>query len=246
MIRTVLFVTAFALLPALADAQVYKCTNPATGKTFYTDHDCKDGELVVPARTEEDIRRDAEAAAQARQDALQREQIALERERMHLQAEQAARTAEALKPPSQSDACRKAMDEASFRASTAADVEQIRTARYNAALACGQPPPDDIVVAPQPYLPAVRGRGVYDGGGDGYGYGGQAATGRVRIGGYPNQPLTTQQQPALPSVPVVVRNPAAKSATQAAPAAPRSVRGGTDDSLPTGPASGPPSVGLSR
>ncbi|MFT4196078.1 hypothetical protein, partial [Ottowia sp.] len=62
-------------------------------------------------------------------------------------------------PPAESEACRAARAEASFRAASfAASAEEIRTARYNAALACGQPPPADVVVV-QPYpLQGLRSR----------------------------------------------------------------------------------------
>ncbi|MFT4194421.1 MAG: DUF4124 domain-containing protein, partial [Ottowia sp.] len=108
MIRPALFAAAL-MLPLLAGAQAIKCRDPATGRTLYTDQPCKGGELVVPARTEEDVRRDAEAAMQAREDALRREQAALERERQQLQAAQAAQaSARAPQPPAESEACRAA------------------------------------------------------------------------------------------------------------------------------------------
>ena len=158
MIRPTLFAAAL-MLPLLAGAQAIKCRDPATGRTLYTDQPCKGGELVVPARTEEDVRRDAEAAVQARENAaLRREQAALERERQQMQAAQAAQAAQASarapQPPAESEACRAARAEASFRAASfAAGAEEIRTARYNAALACGQPPPADVVVVPPYYGP---------------------------------------------------------------------------------------------
>ena len=160
--RPELFIALLALLPALAAAQAIKCRDPATGKTLYTDQPCKGGEVVVPARTEEDIRRDAEAAARTRQEALLRQQITLERERQQGQAALAAQAAQAApraQPvPVESEACRAARAEASFRsASFSASAEEIRTARYNAALACGQQPPADIVVV-QPQLPVARQR----------------------------------------------------------------------------------------
>ena len=61
-----------------------------------------------------------------------------------------ARAQEAARPPASpadSEACRAARAEAAFRAGRfSASEEEIRTARHNAALACGQPPPADIVV----------------------------------------------------------------------------------------------------
>lgn len=149
-------VALFALLPAVAGAQAIRCKDPATGKILYTDQPCKGGELVVPQRSEADIARDAANAAAAREREhdraiQQREERALQREQ--LRAQQAA-----LPPPAQpaeTEACRAARAEAAFRAgSFSASAEEIRTARYNAALACGQQPPADIVVV-QPYAPVA-------------------------------------------------------------------------------------------
>lgn len=89
MIRPALCFAAFALLPALAGAQVYKCPDPATGKMIFTDQKCDDGKLAVPARTEEQIRQDNEAAAQANKDTQRREQASEALERQRAQAEQA-------------------------------------------------------------------------------------------------------------------------------------------------------------
>ena len=149
-------VALFALLPAVAGAQAIRCKDPATGKILYTDQPCKGGELVVPQRSEADIARDAANAAAAREREhdraiQQREERAFQREQ--LRAQQAA-----LPPPAQpaeTEACRAARAEAAFRAgSFSASAEEIRTARYNAALACGQQPPADIVVV-QPYAPVA-------------------------------------------------------------------------------------------
>ena len=160
MIRTVLLAAALAL-PTLASAQAIKCHDPATGKTLYTDQPCKGGELVVPPRSAAEQQQDAEAATLARERALRRDELALERERAQLQAAQAAQAAEqarAPRPAAESDGCRKARAEASFRAASfAASEQEIRTARANAALACGQPPPAEIVVV-QPPLQPVRPR----------------------------------------------------------------------------------------
>lgn len=138
-------------LPLGAWAQAFKCPDPATGRVLYTDQPCKGGEAVVPARTPEQIEADARRADAAREHALQQREQALERERLRLEEE---RHAEALRPPPspvESDACRAARQEATFRAaSRTASEEEIRTARANAALACGQaPPPEIVVVRPQ-------------------------------------------------------------------------------------------------
>ena len=59
--RTVLL-AALLSLPLLASAQAIRCTDPATGKTLYTDQPCQGGQLVVPPRTAEEQRRDAALA----------------------------------------------------------------------------------------------------------------------------------------------------------------------------------------
>ncbi len=139
-------------LPLTAAAQAYKCVDAASGRTLYTDQPCKGGATVVPRPTDEQLQRDAERAQQARERGLQEREQAVQREQDRLDA---ARAAEAQRPPpvppSESAACRAAREEASFRAaSVTASEEQIRTARANAALACGQPAPPEIVVAPPP------------------------------------------------------------------------------------------------
>lgn len=139
-------------LPLAAAAQAYKCVDAASGRTLYTDQPCKGGATVVPRPTDEQLQRDAERAQQARERGLQEREQAVQREQDRLDA---ARAAEAQRPPpvppSESAACRAAREEASFRAaSVTASEEQIRTARANAALACGQPAPPEIVVAPPP------------------------------------------------------------------------------------------------
>lgn len=149
--RSVIFLLALGL-PLGVSAQAFKCPDPATGRVLYTDQPCPGGQAVVPARTPEQVAEDARRADAARERAQQRREEALERERLQLEQAQAA---EALRPPpspADSQACRAARDEASFRAaSVTATEEQIRTARTNAALACGQPaPPEIVVVRPPP------------------------------------------------------------------------------------------------
>ena len=148
--RTLLALALFA--PLLASAQAYRCQDAASGRTLYTDQPCKGGATVVPRPTDEQLRLDAERTQQARERAVQQREDAVLRQQQQLDA---ARTAEAQRPrpvpPAESDACRRAREEASFRAaSVTASEEQIRTARANAALACGQPAPPEIVVAPPP------------------------------------------------------------------------------------------------
>ena len=151
--RTLLALALFA--PLLAGAQAYRCQDAASGRTLYTDQPCKGGATVVPRPTDEQLRLDAERAQLARERGLQEREEAVLRQQEQLDA---ARDAQAQRPPpaapSESSACRAAREEASFRAaSVTASEQQIRTARANAALACGQPPPPEIVVAPPRWRP---------------------------------------------------------------------------------------------
>ena len=143
-------------LPLLAGAQAIRCKDPATGRTVYTDQPCRGGEVVVPARTEAERQADELAAEQARARAADRQQQIQQEQRTRLEITRQEAAAAAALPPSQTPQCRRAMDEADFRArSNSATPEQIRTARYNAALACGQQPPADVVVVqPEPWIPA--------------------------------------------------------------------------------------------
>ena len=147
--------TRFALallllgLPAWAGAQAFRCPDPAGGGVLYTDQPCAGGEAVVPARTPEQVQQDAQRADAARERALQQREQALQREQQRLEDARAAEAARPPATPAESAECRAARAEASFRAaSVTATEEQIRTARANAALACGQPAPPEIVVVP--------------------------------------------------------------------------------------------------
>ncbi len=140
-------------LPLLASAQAIRCKDPATGRTVYTDQPCKGGEVVVPARTEAERAADELAAEQARARAADRQQQMQFEQRMRLENARQEAAAAAAVPPSQTPQCQRAMADADFQArSNTASSEQIRTARYNAALACGQQPPGDVVVVqPEPW-----------------------------------------------------------------------------------------------
>ena len=113
--RTVLL-AALLSLPLLASAQAIRCTDPATGKTLYTDQPCQGGQLVVPPRTAEEQRRDAESAAAAREQALRREELTLQREQQRLDAAHVQEAARPPASPADSEACRAARAEAAFRA----------------------------------------------------------------------------------------------------------------------------------
>ena len=152
MFRLILGAVALSL-PFWASAQAFRCTDPASGQTLYTDQPCAGGQTVVPALTPEEIRADAERTDARRARELQREELALERERIRLEQDQERAQARPASVPSESRECSEARKEAAFRAGTVgASDEQIHTARANAALACGQPAPEEIVVVqPPPY-----------------------------------------------------------------------------------------------
>jgi len=169
------FTALLLAVPLVASAQAIRCTDPATGKVLYTDQPCKNGEVVVPKRSEEEIRQEALAAQEARERRAEQQEQALRRE---AQSREAARLEAAARPPlspAETAECRTARAEADFRArSNTATVEQIRTARYNAALACGQQPPADVVVVqpdpwgvvpPRPHVNRPPGYGWGQGGG---------------------------------------------------------------------------------
>jgi hypothetical protein len=143
-------------LPLWASGQVFRCADPAGGKTLYTDQPCAGGQAVVPAQSPEEARAEADRAEAARAESLSREELALRRERERLELEQ-ARASVRPQPPSETAACSEARKEATFRAGTVgATEEQIRTARANAALACGQPAPDEVPVVQPPVAPYYR------------------------------------------------------------------------------------------
>lgn len=146
--RAVLFLLALAL-PLGAAAQAFKCPDPATGRVLYTDQPCPGGQTVVPARTPEQIAEDERRAEAARERAREQREEALERERLRLEQEQAAAALRPPPSPAESEACRAARAEASrLAANRTASEEETRTARANAALACGQAAPAEIVVRP--------------------------------------------------------------------------------------------------
>lgn len=148
------FTALLLALPMVAGAQAIRCTDAATGKVLYTDQPCKNGQTVVPKRSEDELRQDALAAEQARaRHNDEREQTQWREQQRREAARQEAAARAAPVTVAESADCRAARAEADFRArSNTATPEQIRTARYNAALACGQQPPSDVVVVqPEPW-----------------------------------------------------------------------------------------------
>ncbi|MDO5625055.1 MAG: hypothetical protein Q4G71_10225 [Pseudomonadota bacterium] len=141
-------------LPLPASAQAYRCPDPATGRVSYTDQPCKGGALIAPRRSEEELRQEAAAAQAAREREAERQQLADERERQRQQAAHTEAAARAPASPAESADCRAARAQADALArSPSASQEQLSTARYNAALACGQPPPGEVVVVQPPPPP---------------------------------------------------------------------------------------------
>lgn len=135
-----------SVLPWAAQAQAFKCTD-ARGDTTYTDQPCKGGALVVPQATPEQLAADAERAAEAQARARSRAESNQEWERARLAREQAQAEARMATSPAESNACRVARDAMNQAAqSTTASAEEQRAARVNAALACGQPAPEEPVV----------------------------------------------------------------------------------------------------
>ena len=239
----ILAIAMLLSLPLVAGAQAFRCTDPATGRIVYTDQPCRGGEVVVPARTEAERLADELSAEQARARAAERQLQAQQDQRLRQEAarqEAAERAAAAQVPPSQTSQCKNAMAEADFRArSTTSTEEQVRTARFNAALACGQPPPAEVVVVqPQPWgvaPPAYRRPPGYS---DGWGSG---ATGYPPGGVPPQRPQSsygggTQDNRAIPVAPV---RPAAVATPRPPSGATGIAKPRQDDLLPTGPSGAP-------
>lgn len=139
--------------PLWAAAQAFRCTDPASGQVVYTDQDCEGGILVVPERSVEQRRLDAQRAQSARMRQLQRERELLQAQQRRLTRQNQARAREQALPPERSAACAWAREHAvQLAGRDTASAEQQRTARANAALACGQPPPSEeiTIVRPEP------------------------------------------------------------------------------------------------
>lgn len=146
MLRIVLLLVLLGALPGAAQAQAFRCTD-ASGAPTYTDQPCPGGALVVPAPSAAQQAAEAERAAdaQARLQALRATSQQMEQARLAREETQAA--VRAAVPPAESSACRAARDAATAAsASTSTTLEERRTARANAALACGQAPPEEPTV----------------------------------------------------------------------------------------------------
>ncbi len=227
-------------LPLVAGAQAIRCKD-AAGRVVYTDQPCAGGQVVVPARTDAERLADEQSAEQARARAADRQQQAQSDQRARDDAarQDAANRAAAAAavPPSQTPQCQQAMAEADFRSrSNTATPEQIRTARYNAALACGQQPPADVVVVqPEPWgvvPPAHRPPHGHPGG---WGQGNS---------GYPQRPVEPQRpRPSYSggtqdnrAIPVAPARPAATqtrpSTSSSGIATPRGSSAGRPDDQP--------------
>lgn len=131
------------LLPGRAPAQAFRCVDAVTGQAVYTDQPCRGGELVVPKRSAEEERADTDRAQDARERQLQRQETVLQLQQDRLQREQDRLARAQARQAAADAACREARAAATAAADSAASAEQLRTARANAALACGQPPPQE-------------------------------------------------------------------------------------------------------
>lgn len=145
MLRLTLLLLLCAL-PWAVQAQAFKCTD-ARGNTTYTDQPCQGGAVVVPQATPEELAADAERAAEAAARAQARDQTNQEWESARLAREQVQAEARRAASPAESGTCQTARDAMNQVAQSAtASAEEQRAARVNAALACGQPAPEEPVV----------------------------------------------------------------------------------------------------
>lgn len=146
MLRIVLLLLLSGAWPGVGQAQAFRCTD-ATGALTYTDQPCRGGALVVAPPSAEEQAAEAERAAEAQVRLQALRATSQELEQARLAREQAQAALRATLPPAESSACRAARDAAAATAQkTTATFEEQRTARANAALACGQAPPEEPVV----------------------------------------------------------------------------------------------------
>lgn len=138
------------LLSCAAQAQAFRCSDGA-GRTVYTDKPCVGGAMVVAPPSKAELAQQAGRAAelQQRTEALRVVNQELERERLAREsavADAGRQHAPAL--PAEALECRAARDEAMQWAQDGrTPLEVPRTARANAALACGQAPAEEPVLA---------------------------------------------------------------------------------------------------
>lgn len=104
---------AAACLPLPSEAQVVRCTDPATGKVTYTDGECGRGQTareVEARKTPQEIQLEREQAAEALQRKQERQQW---EHQQRLDANPVARTASPRTPtdPAQSAECQRARKE---------------------------------------------------------------------------------------------------------------------------------------
>lgn len=142
---TLCLLTLQCALPLLAQAQVIRCTDPATGSVTYTDGECDKGQSrkeVAPRQTPQDIQRQYEQAQEALR--LQREQQQVQQAAQpSSETPLAATAAHPSVAPSQSAECYQAR--AALQSALALDPmlydtsTRISAAQQNVDLACLTP-----------------------------------------------------------------------------------------------------------
>lgn len=147
-------------LHGAAQAQVLRCTDPATGKVTYTDGRCGSGAAtreVEPRKTDEEIRQEREQAAQAlerRQERLQAEAEQQRRDEAREARERRAQPRRDAADPSQSAACRSARRQLQEVTATLGRGMVDEATRLDAA----QRQADQACLGPAQYLEAERAR----------------------------------------------------------------------------------------
>jgi hypothetical protein len=122
------FTLILALVCTAASAQVYRCTDPASKKTTYSDAPCMDGKQIVRERNSEEQFMDAQQATLARQRFLQGQ----ENEAMR-QQRTAPRQVTAMPSKADSQECKSAKRELSISSNVRTDPN--KEMRVNAAIA---------------------------------------------------------------------------------------------------------------
>ena len=148
-------------LHGAAQAQVLRCTDPATGKVTYTDGRCGSGAAtreVEPRKTDEEIRQEREQAAQALERRQERLQAEAEQQRLQDARDARERRAQprhdAAPDPSQSAACRSARRQLQEVTATLGRGMVDEATRLDAA----QRQADQACLGPAQYLEAERAR----------------------------------------------------------------------------------------
>ncbi len=152
---------ASLIVMGAAQAQVLRCTDPATGKVTYTDGSCSSGAAareVEPRKTPEQIRQEREQAAEALERKQERLQTEAEQQRRDDAREARERRAQprrdAAPDPSQSASCRNARRQLQEVTDTLGRGMVDEAVRLDAA----QRQADQACLTPAQYLDAERAR----------------------------------------------------------------------------------------